>query len=291
MQNVVTPVLDVTTATFEREVLTRSHETPVLVDFWATWCGPCRTLSPTLEKLAREAVGRFVLAKIDIDKHPELAEAFGVQSVPTVALVKGGQIVDGFVGAQSEPQMRALLDRHLGTTTDPLADALALEKQGDASGAIAALTREVQGRAGSSQARAHLARLLALGGFHELARKHFDALSPTDRESEAGKAARTLLELSNSSADVDALRAKVAAAPDDPNDPHNVAARIALGRALLASQKHADGLEELYQAAARDLKWSDGEPRKALIDAFEMLGASNPLTTEYRRRLSVLLCS
>lgn len=285
MPSTLPSVLDVTTATFEREVIDRSRETPVLVDFWATWCGPCRTLSPTLEKLARDAAGRFVLAKIDIDQNPDLAEAFGVQSVPTVALVKDGQVVDGFVGAQPEAQVRALLDRHLGKTSDPLAEALALEKAGDASGAIAVLTREVQGKAGSSPARAHLARLLLLGGFEEVGRKHFDALSPADRESDAGKAAHALLELSKNRVDLGALRAQVASTPND------IASRIALGRALLASQKHAEGLEELYQAALRDLKFNDGEPRKALIEAFEMLGASNPLTTEYRRRLSVLLCS
>src|SRR5262245_37085489 len=134
-------VLDVTVTTFEKEVVQRSLQTPVLVDFWATWCGPCKTLGPLLEKLAAEHAGAFALAKIDIDQNPELADAFGVQSVPTVVLVAGGQVVDGFVGAQSEAKIRELLARHgvaSGPKQDALADALALEKAGKLDEAVAA---------------------------------------------------------------------------------------------------------------------------------------------------------
>src|SRR5437773_10158965 len=106
-------VLEVTTASFEREVVERSRRTPVLVDLWATWCGPCRALSPVLERLAQEMQGAFLLAKVDIDQSPEIADALGVQSVPTVVLVQGGKVVDGFVGAQPEPRVREMLARHL----------------------------------------------------------------------------------------------------------------------------------------------------------------------------------
>ena len=120
------PVLEITPQTFEKEVVQRSLETPVLVDFWATWCGPCKTLGPVLEKLAGEYAGAFVLAKIDIDRNAELADMFGVQSVPTVVLVSGGQVVDGFVGAQPESKIRELLARHgVGAkkAADPVAEA------------------------------------------------------------------------------------------------------------------------------------------------------------------------
>src|ERR1700754_5046697 len=107
-------VIDVTTETFQKEVVERSRTTPVLLDFWAPWCGPCKTLSPTLEKIAREMNGKVVLAKVDIDTNPELADAFGIQSVPTVALLVAGKIVDSFVGAQPEAKIRELLAKHAG---------------------------------------------------------------------------------------------------------------------------------------------------------------------------------
>jgi len=282
------PVLDVSVTTFEKEVVQRSLKTPVLVDFWATWCGPCKTLGPLLEKLAREAAGAFVLAKIDIDKNPELAEAFGVQSVPTVVLVAGGQVVDGFVGAQSEAQVRELLARNgvaAGPQADPVQEALALEKAGKLEEAVVALRNHVVMGGGDARARAQLARLCAIAGRTDEAKKLYATLPESERETDAAKAAKGLLDLAAQAGDLAPLEAAVRAAPGD------VAAQLALGRGLLAARQFERGVETLWNAAQADLGFNGGEPKTALLEALGLLGDEHPLTRTYRRKLSVLLCS
>lgn len=278
-------VLDVTVETFQKEVVERSKSTPVLLDFWATWCGPCKSLSPTLEKLARESKGKFVLAKVDIDQNPELAEAFGIQSVPMVALLVNGQIVDGFVGAQPEGKIREVLARHGAIAKlDPVAEALAQERAGDAAGAITTMRSAVRDAPLDHAARAQLARLLLASGSTDEGRKVLEALPTEARELEPARAAQALLDLAANRVDLAPLQAAVEARPAD------VAARLALGRALLAEQQVEQGLAQLLQAAKLDLAFEGGAPRKALIEAFGALGESNPLVTQTRRELSILLC-
>lgn len=277
-------VIDVDVNTFTTEVLERSKKTPVLVDLWATWCGPCRTLGPTLDKVVAGLNGRVVLAKVDIDKNPELADAFGVQSVPTVMLVKDGRVVDGFLGAQPESTIQQFLAKHLGAAVDPLAEALELEKK-DAKLALEAVRKLATARPPHAAAKVQLARLLLATGAIEEGKKAYEALSETERDSEPGRAAKALLALADQKADLGPLQERVKAQPHDP------AAHLALGRALLAAQRPEQGLEELMTAAKIDLRFNDSEPRKALLEAFDALGAATPLVNEYRRRLSVLLCS
>jgi len=278
------PIVDVTTQTFVQEVVERSKTTPVLVDLWATWCGPCKTLGPLLEKFAREGAGKFVLAKIDIDQNPEIADAFQVQSVPTVLLLKGGRPVDGFVGAQPEAKIREMLEKHVGPLVDPLEAALALEKSGQAEAAQKQMAELAARRPPVAAAAPHNARLLAVLGRTDEAQKAYDALAEPEKESDPGRAAKALLGLQSQKADLAPLKAAAEKKPDD------IAARLAYGRALLAESRTAEGLEELYQAAKRDVRFNDSEPRKAMQEAFEALGPSDPLVVDYRRKLSILLC-
>jgi putative thioredoxin len=277
-------VLDVTTATFEKEVIERSRKTPVLVDFWATWCGPCRTLSPVLEKLAEESQGSFALAKVDIDRSPDLAEAFGIQSVPTVVLLKDAKVVDGFLGAQPEKRVREILAKHVAPAVDAVAEALELERAGKPAEAIALLRDRSKAERTDWKARAQLARLLALSGATGEAERLIEALPEEERESEAARAALAILGASEHAGDVEALQRAARSAPGD------VAARLALGRGLLAARRLEEAVAELFEAARLDRSFQGGEPKKALQDAFAALGEDHPLTKEYRRKLSVLLC-
>jgi putative thioredoxin len=284
MTTAAASIIDVTTQTFVQEVVERSHKTPVLVDLWATWCEPCKTLGPTLEKLAREMQGKFVLAKLDIDQSPEIADAFQVQSVPTVLLLKGGRPVDGFVGGQPEQKIRDMLAKHLGPTVDPLVTALEHEKAGEPAIALMHVAELADQEPPHPLARAHRARLLLVIGETEDGREAYESLPTSEKESDPGLAAKALLALQAQKADLGPLEAAV------KKDANDVGARIAYGRALLADGRGADGLEQLYQAAKLDLRFNDSEPRKAMVEAFQALGDADPAVVDYRRKLSILLC-
>ena len=279
-------VIDVDAASFPKEVVERSKTQAVLVDLWATWCAPCRTLSPVLEKLAKESAGQFVLAKIDIDANPELADAFGVQSVPTVMLVKQGQLVDGFLGALPEAEIRSFLAKHLGPAVNPLERADELEKDGKVDEAISLLRDHVRKFANDGAARLALARLLLDQGEKEEALRVFGLLAAADKESEAGRALAERFAFAEQHAgELARLERTVREAPAD------LAAAIAYGRALVAAGEHEAGLETLMAAARKDLGFDGGAPRKALVEAFGIVGSSNPLVREYQRKLSLLLAS
>jgi putative thioredoxin len=257
---------------------------PVLIDFWATWCGPCKTLSPVLEKLAREMNGRFVLAKIDIDANAELADVFRIQSVPSVILLKEGRIADGFLGALPEVQIRKFLEQHLGPAAlDPLAQAAKLETDGQRAQAIDVLRAHLQ-RASDSKARVMLARLLIAEGKVEEARKVFAKVEGADRDTDEAKAIAARLDAAGKLGDLAKLEA------DAAREPQSAAAQLALGKALVAANRYDEGLERLIEAAKLDLHHDGDAPRKALIEVFNVLGQADPRTLEYQRRLSMLLC-
>jgi len=278
------PWIDVSAANFESEVLLRSREVPVLIDFWATWCAPCKTLGPILEKLARELSGRFVLAKVDIDASPELAEAFRIQSVPTVMLLVDGRPVDGFMGAQPEAAVRQFLAPHLKaaprSVLEEVAELVAEERLEEA---VGVLRDHLRSQPADGTARLELARLLLELGKAEDARLVHEKLTPEDLASDAGQALTARMGLAKGSGDLEQLAAEVEQAPDD------ISARLAHGKALVAAGRREEGLEQLWQAAQQDLHHDDDAPRKALIEAFTALGWEDPLTLEYQRRLSMLL--
>lgn len=280
-------VLDVTIKNFEESVIMGSSRLPVLVDFWSATCQPCKTLTPLLEKLAEEYAGAFLLAKVDVDHNPEIAQAFRIQSVPTVVLLANGQPVDAFTGVKSDAELREFLTKYVGggPAQSPVTEALELAAAGQAPAAMGLLQDWLATNGDDHQARAVLGGMMLDDGDPVGARGHCDLTLPDGEELPEVQSLVARLQLAEGAGDTDALRAKL------ESDPRDVGARVELGRALVAGGQTEDGLEELLEAAMRDMQFEDGLPRKAMIEVFQALGAADPLTLEFQQRLSVLLCS
>ena len=280
-------VFDATTETFEADVLQQSMQTPVLVDFWATWCGPCKTLGPILEKLAGEYNGSFRLAKVDVDKEQEIAAAFQIRSVPTVFLVKGGQIVDGFPGAVPESQLRELLKKHgvepgLAANDEPATvEAAPLDPHAE----VISLRKAIETEPEKAELKLDLALALLKTGVAGEAETLLDALPAnlaTDDRAVRARARLGFLLLSKDAPPAAVLEAAIASNPDD------LRARHLLGAQQLIGGKAEAGLEQFLEMLRRDRSYEDGLPKKALIDAFRVVEDGN-LVGQYRRRMSSLL--
>jgi putative thioredoxin len=274
-------VIDVTEADFQAQVIERSSKQPVLVDFWAAWCGPCRALGPVLEKLAGE--GRFVLAKVDTDANQRLAGAFGIRGIPAVKLFVDGKVAGEFTGALPEPQVRAFLDQHIPSEADRLVrEAAAADPEAAARLLDQALALEPE-HAGARLARARVA--LAAGDV-DAARVHAGAITPAADEHEA---AQHLLEAigfavaCTEAGGADGARARLEA------DPKDLDARIALGQCLAAAGDHRAALDELLEAVTQKRHYRDDAARKAMLTIFGLLGPGNELASEYRRKLQIVL--
>ena len=275
-------VIDVGEADFEREVLERSATTPVVVDFWAPWCGPCRTLGPLLERLSDEHRGAFVLAKVNVDEAPELSAAFGIRGIPAVKAFKDGRLVAEFTGAQPEPVVRQLLDAVRPTAADRLVD----EAAGlPAEAAEARLREALAEEARHPRALLALARLLAARGDLAEAVRLCELVAPSaPLFAEAERfAAEVRTRVDGGGADEAALRARLAA------DPGDLAARLRLGRLLVAQQRWEDGLAELLEVVRRDRDHDDAAARKAMLDVFAVLGADHPAVERWRDALAKVL--
>ncbi len=279
-------VFDATTETFEAEVLQKSLQTPVLVDFWATWCGPCKTLGPILEKLAGEYNGAFELAKVDVDKEQQVAAAFQIRSVPTVFLIKNGEIVDGFPGAMPEGQLREFLSQHGVTPLEAPADAGSAEPAPlDPQAQVAALRDAVAAEPEKDELKLDLALALLKTGETGEAGQLLDALPAnlsTDDRAVRARARLDFGEALQGAPAADALTARV------HNDGSDLEARYQLGIHHLLGGEDEAALEQFIEMLRLDRNFREGLPRKALIDAFRVI-EDEDLVGRYRRRMSSLL--
>lgn len=277
-------VFDATTETFEADVLRKSLEVPVLVDFWATWCGPCKTLGPILEKLAGEYNGAFLLAKVDVDKEQQIAAAFQIRSVPTVFLVKDGQLVDGFPGALPEGQLREFLASHgvqPAESAAEVAEAAPLDPQAQ----VAALREAVAAEPDKDELKLDLVLALLKTGEAPEAERLLDALPANLATDDRAVKARARLGFAAALKDApppETLLAAIAANADD------LRARHLLGVHALVGGDSEAALEQFLEMLKRDRTFEDGLPRKSLIDAFRVI-EDEALVGQYRRKMSSLL--
>lgn len=277
---------DVSTADFQEKVLAASQHVPVLVDFWAEWCAPCRQLKPVLEKLAAEYGGRFLLAKINSDQNQELAGQCGVRGIPNVKAFVGGKLVDEFTGALPEAQVRAFIDKLLPSPAEPLrVAAQEARASGEAALAVSLLDDALQADPANEAGQLDMAELRIETGALDAARTLLDALEHTARNATRWQALQARLKLVAAGGGVDAstLRARVEANADDLD------ARLQLANALALAGDYRPALEHLLAIVRRDRKWQDEAARKAMLDLFSLLGGDaqfDDLVREFRITLA-----
>jgi putative thioredoxin len=286
-------VKDATTQSFMKDVIEESKNQPVLVDFWAPWCGPCKQLTPILEKAVNAAKGKVKLVKMDIDKHPDIPGQMGIQSIPAVIAFYNGQPVDGFMGALPESQVTQFLERLTKGKVAPeerdlLKEAEAALAEGDAAGAAALYGELIQQDAANVTALAGLARSYLHVGELDKAKQTLDLVPEAKRNEAPVAAARAALDVAEQAQKVgpiDELERKVAA------DPLDHQARFDLATALNAAGKRTDAATHLLAIVKRDRKWNDDGARKQLVQFFEAWGPTDEATLDGRKRLSSILFS
>ncbi|MGA9895940.1 MAG: thioredoxin [Xanthobacteraceae bacterium] len=286
-------IKDTTTQTFVKDVVEESKHQPVLVDFWAPWCGPCKQLTPVLEKAVKAAKGKVKLVKMNIDEHPGIPGQMGIQSIPAVIAFVNGQPADGFMGALPESQVIAFLerltkDRIGGEAKDLLKAADTALAEGDAAGATELYSQLLAEDAENVPALAGLVRSYVETGALDQAKQTFDKIPEAKRNDAAvgaARAARELAEQAKTLGPVDELEQKVAANPLD----HQASFDLAL--ALNGKGRRLDALEQLISIVKRDRKWNDDGARKQLVQFFDAWGPADEATIEGRKKLSSILFS
>lgn len=277
-------VFDATEANFQTAVLDASFDQPILVDLWATWCGPCKTLGPLLEKVVDDYNGAIRLAKIDCDKEQMLAASFGVRSIPTVVLIREGQLVDAFTGALPEKAIREFLARHVqpgdASAEEPAAAVHETPEQ-----AIARIQQEIAAEPDKAELKLDLAVAQMQAGNAAAAEVELDTLPANLAGDDRAKRLRGQLEFAHSLKDAPAaaeLRARI------ERDPNDHAARDLLGVRLLIDGDAAAGLDQFLHVLRSDRAWNEGQAKKRLIAAFNVLDDEDLVGT-YRRKMASLL--
>lgn len=297
-------MIDVTIENFESEVIAASMNQPVLVDFWAPWCGPCKVIGPILEKLEAEYAGRFKLVKIDSDQEQQLAGMFGIRSIPTCVLLMNGQPVDGFMGALPEGQLRQFLDKHLPAAADVAEEEPAPEEPLDAQGRLEQLQHAVATNPADDDARFDYVKALLLAGRLADARGAFEPV--------AGKAAgirrldslqRVMEAMGFAAQQGDGTRAMADLDARIAADRRDFEARFGRAQLLAAQQRWTEAMDELLEILMRDKAWNEDAARKtyiAILDLIEppkakvaegQIPPDDPTVATYRRRLSSVVLS
>jgi len=283
-------IKDGSDASFMADVIEASRVQPVIVDFWATWCGPCRTLGPALEKAVAGAKGAVKLVKIDVDKNPAIAGQLRVQSIPTVYAFVDGQPVDGFQGAVPESQIKEFIARLTGPVGPAqIDDVLALAAEslalGDVGGAAQAFAAALQIEPANPKAIAGLARCYLAGGDIERADEVVRMAPPGAKDPELDGVRAALKLAAEAPSETRALEQALAADPDDHQ------ARLDLAKALAGQGRFDAAADQLLTIIARDREWNDQAARKQLLTVFEAAGPTSDVAKQGRRRLSAILFS
>lgn len=286
-------VKDSDTRGFMADVIEESRHQPVIVDFWAPWCGPCKTLGPVIERAVKQSGGAVKLVKINIDENQQLAQQLRIQSIPAVIAFSNGQPVDGFVGALPESQVKQFIQR-LGGASGPspieqaLEQAKAAFEDGDLDRAVAYYGQIAHADPGNPKAIAGLAQCYIQTGDLEQARAALATVAPDQRNQPEVASATALLELAEQSGEAGDAAALAAAVERDPADHQ---ARFDLANALVAQGKREEAVDHLLEIIRRDRTWNEQAARQRLVKLFEAFGPTDPLTLSARRRLSSLLFS
>ncbi len=288
-------IKETTTQSFVKDVIEESRRQPVLIDFWAPWCGPCRQLTPIIEKAVRAAGGKVKLVKMNIDEHPAIPGQMGIQSIPAVIAFIDGKPADGFMGAVPESQVTAFIDKLVkampgagAETAELLQEADAALAAGDAGTAASIYAEVLAGDAGNISAVAGLARCYAETGALDQARQTLALVPEAKRGETAVKAVQAMIDLAEQASALGPLaelEQKVAA------DPLDHQARFDLATALNAGGKRADATRHLLEIVRRDRKWNEDGARKQLVQFFDAWGPADDATVEGRKQLSTILFS
>lgn len=280
-------IFDVEESNFQSVVVENSHKLPVLVDFWADWCQPCQSLIPILHKIAEDFAGQIVLAKVNSDQQPALVQQYGVRSLPTVKLFVNGEVVDEFTGALPESEILTKLDKYLQHESDTLlAAAVAEFEQGNIEAAIEYMRQAAESDPENPRVLITYARVLLEHKKSDVLKAFIENLSPTMQALPDIAAVRAQLDITaqiGEGVQIEDLLARIEA------DEKDSKTREQLSALYVTRGEYALALEQLLEIMKRDRAYNDDAGRKGLLNLFEMLGPENPLTTEYRRKMSSLL--